>query len=70
VFGDHVDIGAGAKILGPIRIGNHVHIGANAVVLQDVPDHCTAVGVPAVIKHPRPGPHRPLGTRRALEAAP
>lgn len=49
-IGDHVDIGAGAKLLGPIRIGNHVHIGANAVVLQDVPDHCVAVGVPAVIK--------------------
>lgn len=53
VFGDHVDIGAGAKILGPISIGSHVRIGANAVVLQDVPDHCTAVGVPAVIKHRR-----------------
>jgi serine O-acetyltransferase len=50
VFGNHVDIGAGAKILGPIRIGNHVLIGANAVVLQDVPDHCSAVGVPAVVK--------------------
>lgn len=49
-IGDHVDIGAGAKILGRIRIGHHVHIGANAVVLQDVPDHCIAVGVPAVVK--------------------
>ncbi|MBB2487057.1 serine acetyltransferase [Mitsuaria sp. WAJ17] len=49
-IGDHVDIGAGAKVLGRIRIGNHVCIGANAVVLQDVPDHCIAVGVPAVIK--------------------
>ena len=45
-----MDIGAGAKLLGRIRIGSHVHIGANAVVLQDVPDHCIAVGVPAVIK--------------------
>jgi serine O-acetyltransferase len=49
-FGDHVDIGAGAKVLGNIRIGNHVSIGANAVVLCDVPDNCIAVGVPAVIK--------------------
>ena len=65
VIGDHVDIGAGAKLLGAIRIGNHVHIGANAVVLQDVPDHCVAVGVPAVIKprkrsallHAAPQPH-------------
>lgn len=52
-IGGHVDIGAGAKILGPIRIGNHVVIGANAVVLVDVPDNCMAVGVPAVVK-PRP----------------
>lgn len=49
-FGDDVDIGAGAKILGGIRIGNHVRIGANAVVITDVPDNCLAVGVPAVIK--------------------
>jgi serine O-acetyltransferase len=50
VIGNDVDIGAGAKILGPIRIGNHVAIGANAVVLCDVPDNSIAVGVPAVIK--------------------
>ena len=50
VFGDNVDIGAGAKILGPIRIGSNVRIGANAVVLCDVPDNHVAVGVPAVIK--------------------
>lgn len=49
-FGNNVDIGAGAKVLGPIRIGNNVLIGANAVVLTDVPDNCIAVGVPAVIK--------------------
>ena len=64
VFGDHVDIGAGAKVLGAIRIGNHVHIGANAVVLQDVPDHCVAVGVPAVIK-PRRRLAGPPATRQA-----
>ena len=50
IFGDNVDIGAGAKVLGPIRIGNNVRIGANAVVLCDVPDDHVAVGVPAVIK--------------------
>lgn len=50
VIGNNVDIGAGAKILGPIRIGNNVVIGANAVVLEDVPDNCIAVGVPATIK--------------------
>jgi len=50
VMGDNVDIGAGAKVLGPIRIGNNVRIGANAVVLCDVPDDHVAVGVPATIK--------------------
>lgn len=50
VIGGHVDIGAGAKILGPVTIGNHVVIGANAVVLTDVPDNCAAVGIPAVVK--------------------
>ena len=47
--GGHVDIGAGAKILGGILIGNHALIGANAVVLTDVPAGKTAVGIPAVI---------------------
>ena len=50
VIGDNVDIGAGAKVLGPIRIGNNVVIGANAVVLSDVPDNSIAVGVPAQVK--------------------
>ena len=45
----HVDIGAGAKILGPIKIGAHAKIGANAVVLSDVPSYATAVGIPAQI---------------------
>jgi len=49
-IGGHVDVGAGAKILGAVRIGNHVVIGANAVVMQDVPDNCMAVGIPAVVK--------------------
>jgi serine O-acetyltransferase len=48
--GNNVDIGAGAKVLGPIRIGNNVLIGANAVVLCDVPNDSIAVGVPAVVK--------------------
>lgn len=50
IIGNNVDIGAGAKILGAIRIGNNVVIGANAVVLNDVPDDSLAVGVPAVVK--------------------
>jgi serine O-acetyltransferase len=47
VIGSRVDIGAGAKILGSIRIGDDVAIGANAVVLIDVPPNSIAVGVPA-----------------------
>jgi len=48
-IGGHVDIGAGAKLLGGIRVGEHAVIGANAVVLKDVPAGALAVGVPAVI---------------------
>ena len=45
--GDHVMIGAGAKVLGPITIGNGVKVGANAVVVKDVPCGTVAIGVPA-----------------------
>lgn len=48
-IGNNVLIGAGAKIIGNINIGNNVKIGANAVVVSDIPDNCTAVGVPAKI---------------------
>ena len=44
-----VVIGAGAKILGPITIGEHAKIGSNAVVVKDVPDNATAIGIPARI---------------------
>jgi serine O-acetyltransferase len=50
VVGNNVEIGAGAKLLGPIRIGDNVVIGANAVVLCDVPGNSIAVGVPAIVK--------------------
>ena len=46
---DGVYVGSGAKCLGNIVLGNHCKIGANAVVLIDVPDGCTAVGMPARI---------------------
>ena len=49
VIEGHVDIGAGAKIIGNIRIGAHARIGANAVVLNDVPEASTAVGIPATV---------------------
>jgi len=47
--GENVMIGTGAKILGPIRVGNNAVVGANAVVLEDVPDGAVVVGVPARI---------------------
>ncbi|MBN1468012.1 MAG: serine acetyltransferase [Fusobacteriaceae bacterium] len=51
-LGGHVDVGAGAKILGGVIIGDHVKIGANAVVIADVPSNSTAIGIPAkIIKH-------------------
>lgn len=56
VIGDRVDIGAGAKILGPITIGDDVAIGANAVVITDVPAGSIAVGIPARILPRRPEP--------------
>lgn len=49
IIGNNVDIGAGAVIIGGIKIGNNVSIGANAVVLTDVPDNSIAVGNPARI---------------------
>jgi len=48
-IGDRVTIGTGARIIGGINIGNEVTVGANAVVVNDVPNNCTVVGVPARI---------------------
>ncbi len=42
-------VGAGAKILGPISIGAKARVGANSVVVQDVPDGCTVVGIPGKV---------------------
>jgi serine O-acetyltransferase len=53
-IGNRVDIGAGAKLLGPIRIGDDVAIGANAVVITDVPSNSIAVGIPARILPRKP----------------
>jgi serine O-acetyltransferase len=48
-LGTHVDVGAGAKLLGGITVGDYARIGANAVVLDDVPAGATVVGIPARI---------------------
>ena len=49
--GDHVVVGAGAKVLGPIIIGAHSRIGANSVVVKDVEPHSVVVGVPGRVRH-------------------
>ena len=48
-LGDNVLIGAGAKILGPVYIGNNARIASGSVVLTDIPDNSTAAGVPAIV---------------------
>jgi serine O-acetyltransferase len=55
-IGDRVIIGAGAKILGPIKIGDDSRVGANAVVVKEVPSSAVVVGVPGqIISRARPG---------------
>ena len=53
VIGSNVYIGAGAKVLGDITVGDGARIGANAVVLSNVPPQCTVVGIPAQIVRSR-----------------
>src|SRR6185436_2905893 len=48
-IGNNVMLAAGAKILGSVTIGNNVVVGANSVVMTDVPDNCTVMGIPARI---------------------
>jgi serine O-acetyltransferase len=48
-IGDNVEVGAGAIIIGNIKIGNNVIIGAGSVVTKDVPENCSVAGVPAYI---------------------
>jgi serine O-acetyltransferase len=56
-IGDRVFVGAGARILGGVHVGDDAAIGANAVVLTDVPDGTTAVGVPARAAPSSPAAH-------------
>jgi len=58
-IGDHVHIGTGAKVLGPVHVGDYARIGANAVVVHDVPANTTVVGAPA----------HPVGAAAATQAA-
>ena len=56
VLGDDVFVGAGAKILGSVRIGDGARVGANAVVVHDVPAYSTVVGIPARVVRTRTPP--------------
>ncbi len=61
-LGDGVLVGAGAKILGPITVGAGARVGANSVVVQDVPDGCTVVGIPGkVVRLREAGQPNPYG---------
>ena len=61
-IGDNVVIGSGAQVIGPVKIGNGSRIAANAVVVNDVPEDTTMVGVPAkAIKSGNKGNFRPYG---------
>ena len=55
-LGDNVIVGAGAKILGPLKVGDNAKVGSNAVVVKDVPPGATAVGIPArILEEPGSG---------------
>lgn len=49
-LGDHVVVGAGAKVLGPVTIGSYTRIGANSVVVRDIPENSVVVGVPGRVR--------------------
>lgn len=48
-LGNNISVGSGARILGPVHIGDNSKIAANAVILNDVPNDCTVVGIPGEI---------------------
>jgi serine O-acetyltransferase len=60
ILGQRVNVGAGAKILGAVKVGDGAAIGANAVVLTDVPGGAVAVGIPARIVLPAPAAITPV----------
>mgnify|MGYP001178554078 CR=1 FL=1 len=67
-IGNDVVIGSGAQIIGPIKVGNGSRIAANAVVVNDVPEDATMVGVPAkIIKTGNKGNFRPYGVDQQVK---
>ena len=66
-IGNDVVIGSGAQIIGPIKVGNNARIAANAVVVKDVPENATMVGIPArAVKLENKGSFRPYGVDLSL----
>lgn len=54
-IGNRVIVSSGAKVLGPFKVGNDVKIGAGSVVLKEIPDGCTVVGIPGtIVKRSKP----------------
>ena len=61
-IGDDVVIGSGAQIIGPVKVGNNARIAANAVVVKDVPENATMIGIPAkAVKLENKGSFKPYG---------
>ena len=60
-LGDNVYVGAGAKVIGPVKVGNNVVIGANAVVTRSLPDNVTVAAMPARIVKQEEAADRPSG---------
>ena len=67
-IGDDVVIGSGAQIIGPVKVGNGSRIAANAVVVKNVPENTTMVGVPAkAVKSENQGNFRPYGVDQQVK---
>ena len=67
-IGNDVVIGSGAQIIGPVKVGNGARIAANAVVVNDVPENSTMVGVPAkIIKTGNTGNFKPYGVDQKVK---
>ena len=67
VLGDDVFLGAGAKVIGPVTVGDGARVGANAVVVHDVEPYCTVVGIPARVVRRREPPALPSAEPRVAQ---
>jgi len=69
-LGDHVMVGAGAKVIGPVHVGANVKIGATSVVVKDVPTGAVATGIPATYRFPQLAGQRRVDPAELLYADP